>query len=158
MSKTYYLKFGTGNAADYTGLSPSFTIFSAGGLTAIAAPGITETPVGSGIYRFDYGPTISILFTADGGAALASGDRYIYGALDPMQAVDEKLGTVSDSFGSTLTDPSTVFGYLKRNQEFQEGDAVFVKSTGTWNVYNRGSTTLLRSKALTNTASQAAKS
>lgn len=158
MSKTYYLKFGSGDPVNFTGLSPTFTIFSAQGLTAISAPGITETPSGSGLYRFDYGPTASILFKADGGAGLASGDRYIVGALDPIQAVDEKIGTTSDSFGTTATDPSTVFGYLKRNQEFQEGDAVFTKSSAQWNIYNRGSTTLLRSKSLSNNTTEATKS
>lgn len=155
--KQYYLKFGTGDPASYTGLSPTFVIFSAGGLTSIVAPGITESPAGSGLYGFSYGPTISILFKADGGSGLASGDRYIVSALDPIQAVDEKVGTTSDSFGSTATDPGSVLGYLKRNQEFLEGNAVFTKSTGTWDIYSRGSSTLLREKTLTNTISAANK-
>lgn len=155
--KTYYLKFGTGDPANYTGLMPTLSIFSAGGLTAITAPGVTETPVGSGLYRFDYGPTLSIIFKADGGAALATGDRYITGVLDPIQAVDEKVGTTSDSFGSTGTDPSTVFGYLKRGQEVLEGNSVFTKATGIWQVYNRGSSTLIAQKTLTNTTTSATK-
>jgi hypothetical protein len=157
MSKSYYLKFGTGDPADKTGLSPTFVIFSAGGLTSVVAPGITETPAASGLYRFDYGPTLSILFKADGGAALASGDRYIIGSLDPIQAVDEKVGTVNDSFGSTSVDPTTVLGYVKRNLEFHEGNAIFTKATGLWDIYSRGSSTLLKEKALTNTTTSATK-
>lgn len=157
MAKSYYLKFGSGDPSVYTGLTPTLVIFSAGGLTAVAAPGITETPTSSGLYRFDYGPTTSILFKADGGAGLSSGDRYITGTLDPIQAVDEKVGTTSDSFGSTSTDPSTILGYLKRNMEFQEGDASFNKSTGIWDVYSRGSSTLLREKTLTNSITTATK-
>lgn len=158
MVKSYYLKFGSGDPANFTGLSPTLSIFSWGGITAIAAPGITETPVASGLYRFDYGPTVSILFKADGGAALASGDRYITGVLDPIQAVDQQVGTTQDSFGSTASDPTTLFGYVKRNQEFSEGNAVFTKSTGIWGVYSRGSSTLIAEKSLTNTTSAATKS
>lgn len=157
MSKSYYLVFGTGNPSAYTGLTPTFTIFSANGITAVAAPGITETPTGTGFYRFIYGPTISTLFLADGGAALSSSDRYIKSALDPIQSVDEKVGTTADSFGSTSLDPSTILGYLKRNLEFQEGDSVFTKSTAIWDIYSRGSSTLLREKDLTNTTTSATK-
>lgn len=155
--KTYYLQFGSGDPASYTGLTPTMSIFSAGGVTAVSAPVITELPVGSGLYQFTYGPTLSTVFKADGGVALSSADRYIVGALDPIQSVDEKVGTLSDSFGSTLTDPTTMIGYLKRSQEFWEGNAVFTKATGIWDIYSRGSSTLLREKSLTNDATQATK-
>lgn len=155
--KTYWLKFGSGDAATNTGLSPTFTVFSASGLTALAAPGVTETPVGQGLYRFIYGPTIPIIFKADGGGGLASTDRYIYGTLDPIQAVDEQVGFGTDSFGGTGADPSTLWGQAKRNQEFNEGNAVFTKASGKWDVYSRGSSTLLVEKALTNTITQAGK-
>jgi len=98
-----------------------------------------------------------MIFVCDGGAVLSSGDRYIVGALDPIQAVDEKVGTIADSYGSTATDPTTVFGYLKRDQEILEGDAIFTKSTGVWTIYSRGSSTILRVKTLTNSTSQATK-
>lgn len=156
--KTYYLKFGSGDPSTYTGLSPTLVIFSANGLTSVTAPGITETPVGSGLYSFQYGPTISTVFKADGGAALSSSDRYICAALDPIQAVDEKVGTMNDSYGSTSIDPTTIFGYVKRNLEFNEGNAIFDKSTAVWDIYSRGSSTLLREKTLTNTVTEATKS
>lgn len=158
MAKTYYAKFGTGDSANFTGLSPTFIIFSAAGLTSMAAPAITELPAGSGIYVFSYAPTTSIGFKLDGGAALSAGDRYVYGALDPVQAVDEKIGLTSDSFGSTSADPTTLYGYLKRNQEFHEGAALFTKSSGVWDIYSRGSSTLLVEKTLTNTTTSATKS
>lgn len=158
MSKSYWLKFGTGDASVNTGLSPTFTIFSANGLTALSAPGITETPAGGGLYRFMYGPTLPIIFKADGGGGLSSADRYIYGTLDPIQAVDEQIGYATDSYGSTAADPSTLMGYARRNQEFQEGNASFAKSTGIWSIYSRGSSTLLREKTLTNTTTTAGKS
>ena len=155
--KTYYLKFGSGNPANFTALAPTFTVFNANGVTALAAPGITETPAGSGLYSFMYAPTLSILFLADGGSNLANTDRFLTGALDPIHAVDEKMGYTTDSFGTTLVDPSTVLGYLKRNQEFQEGDSTFTKATGVWDISTRGSSTLLREKHLTNTTTSATK-
>lgn len=157
MAKTYYLKFGTGDPVNYTGLTPTLAIFSINGISAIAGPAISETPAGSGLYSFAYGPTQSILFKADGGSGLASGDRYIVGTLDPIQAVDEKVGYTTDSFGSTSVDPGTVLGYLKRSQEFQEGNATFTKSSGVWSIYSRGSSTLIREKTLSNTTSAAGK-
>ena len=157
MAKNYWLVFGSGNPALYSGLTPTFTIFSVNGLTAITAPAITEAPSGSGYYKFVYGPTVAIAFLADGGSSLNANDRYIKGALDPIQAVDEVVGTVSDSFGSTSTDPTTVLGYLKRDQEFNEGNAVFDKATGVWSIYSRGSSTLIQTKTLTNDTTSATK-
>lgn len=157
MAKTYYLAFGSQNPNTYTGLAPTFTIFSINGISAIAAPGITETPAGTGFYSFSYAPTMSILFLVDGGASVTATDRYIKGALDPIQAVDDKIGFTSDSFGSTSADPTTMYGYLKRLQELTEGDATFLKSSGVWTLYSRGSSTLLRTKALTNSTTSATK-
>lgn len=156
--KTFYAAFGSGDPATYTGLSPTFVIFSAGGLTALAAPGVTETPAGSGLYRFDYpGPTLSIVFKLDAGSGVTVGDRYIKSSLDPIQAVDDKVGTITDSFGSTTVDPTTILGYVKRNLEFNEGNASFNKSTSIWDIYSRGSSTLLREKSLTNNTTSATK-
>lgn len=157
MAKDYDLIFGTGNPATKTGLSPTFLVFSNFGGSLIVAPGISECPALSGHYQFTYGPTNAIKFTIDGGSALSDGDRYIVGVLDPIQAVDEKVGTLGDSIGSTAIDPTTLIGYAKRSQEWLEGDAVFTKSTGVWNVSSRGST-LLATKTLTNTTTSATKS
>lgn len=152
--KKYYLQFGGGNPSDFSGLSPTFTIFSIQGVTSITPPGITETPTGSGLYGFEYGPTISIIFKVDGGNTLTDNDRYIVGALDPLQVVDERIGTVSDSIGTTNIDPTTLFGYEKRAQEFFEGDKVYTKATGVWQNNTRGGTLIVQ-KQLTNTTSQA---
>ena len=208
--KTYWLKFGPTSAADYTGLFPTFTIFNSLGITALAAPGITEIPAASGLYRFQYDPSTSIVFQCDGGATLATNLRYINGSLGPNDKVDEDLailgssvaalsstqlaigsslnalsvglgssvsalgetlsgvggtvfavngalGTTASSFGNTAMDPDTVFGAVKRIQEILEGNATFSKSDGTWNIYSRGSSTLLRVKSLTDGQTSATK-
>ena len=158
MAKRYSLAFGTGDPRLNTGLSPTLILFfNADTGATLPAPGITEILAGSGFYQFSYGPTFSINFLADGGAALSSSDRYVKGVLDPIQAVDEKVGTLGDSFGSTSVDPQTVIGYLKRAQEYLEGNSNFDKSTGVWDVYSRGSSTLLVEKTLTNTTTAATK-
>lgn len=66
------------------------------------------------------------------------------------------IGSTTSSFGTTSVDPGTVFGYLKRIMENLEGDQLFTASTGVWQIYNRtglGTTTLLRTKTLTNSGS-----
>lgn len=169
--KQYYLKFGTGNPANYTGLTPTFTVFASGGATTGAfqtmlPPGITEGLAGSGVYGFLYGPpTLSICFIAFGGANLSASDAYIFGGLDPVQAVDVTIGQpLTDSFGTTLADPTTIAGYCKRALEFNEGDKNYNKSLGVWDIYSRGATegvlggTLLREKVLTNTVTSATSS
>ena len=162
MSKLFYFTFGSGgqNPNVYTGLSPTFIVFSQNGNTPLTSPTIAELTPGSGIYGFTSGTTASIALIIDGGATLStlsstSSFRYIRDAIDPILAVDQSVGYNTDSFGSTASDPTTLFGQAKRNQEFNEGDKYFTKSTGLWDNYNRGSTTLLFEKALTNTTTSA---
>lgn len=159
MAKQFGLTFGSGDPRTNTGLTPTFLLFynfSSG--ATLTSPAVSETYVGSGIYNFSYEPTISIAFLADGGAALGSASRYVTGVLDPIQAVDERVGTTSDSFGSTSIDPTTVIGWLKRAQEFFEGDKNFAKSTGVWQISSRGASTLLRTKNLTDNVSSSSSS
>lgn len=156
--KTYYFKFGASDGASFTGLSPTLSIFSANGITPQTAPGITETPAGSGIYSFQYGPTVSICFKIDGGATLSSSVRFIYNALDPLDTLNEAIGTTASSFGSTSVDPSTLFGYMKRLQEHMEGNATYTKSTGILDIYSRGSSTLLVEKTLVDNSTTSTKS
>ena len=159
MAKDYWLVFGQGDPRVNTGLSPTFLIFETSTGASTAPPTINEPGVSTGLYHFQYGATASIAFLVDGGAILASSDRYIRGVLDPVQATDQTIGGVlgTDSFGSTSVDPTTLFGYAKRMLEFSEGNAVFNKSLGTWDIYSRGSSTLLREKTLTNTTTSATK-
>lgn len=186
-NKLYQLIFGTGNPASNTGLTPTlstFKVLPAG--TAITGPGITEMPSSSGIYYFAYDPigaTTPISFVCDGGASLTTSNRYVVGNCDPIDAIDQYgqslialgntilstalglsgsfntlIGNTASSFGSTSVDPTTLFGYLKRAQEFNEGNAIFDKTLATWNISSRGSSTLLASKALADTSGNVTKS
>lgn len=158
MPKDYFVTFGSASAGANAGLSPTMTIFATiDGATT--APGITAVPGATGVYYFRYSPgtTAGIFFQIDGGSGLNDADRYPQGTIDPIQAVDQRLGDTTASFGSTSVDPTQVFGYLKRIQELFEGDATFSKTAGTWDIYSRGSSTLLREKTLTNSSSSATK-
>jgi hypothetical protein len=158
MAKQYGLKFGSGDPRINTGLTPTFLIFfSPTTGQTIAPPGISESLAGSGLYTFVYGPTSSVEFLVDGAGSLSSIDRYITGILDPIQAVDEKVGYTTDSYGTTNTDPTTLWGQTKRNQEFNEGNATYNKTTTLWDIYSRGSSQLLAEKTLTNTVTSATK-
>lgn len=151
-NKTYLLVFGSGNPTAFSGLSPTFITFEIGPTLpwqSITPPGISEISAGSGIYMFPYNATLPIAFVADGGAALATTDRYVRGILDPIQAVDQRVGFPGDSIGTTNIDPTTLMGYAGRNQEFEEGLATFNKQTGVWSILTRGGT-LFQTRTLAN--------
>ena len=141
--KQYLLRFGTSNPGNYTGLSPTFTVFQ-------SIPGASFVPVGSsitqvgasiGLYTFGFtATTFPIAFIVDGGASMATNDRFISGILDPLQAVDEKIGTNTDTFGGATFDPTTLMGYVRRNLEVQEGTAAFNAVSGLWTVLSRAFT------------------
>ncbi len=152
--KNYLIQFGTGQPTLMTGLTPTMVVFKTyPGGTNITPPGITEIPTSTGLYYFSYSPTLSMAFVIDGGSSVNSAFRYLSGNLDPIQAVDEVLGSTASSFESTSTDPSSVIGYLKRMQEYNEGNSSFTKSSGVWDIYARGNSvgasTLLIEKTLT---------
>lgn len=67
------------------------------------------------------------------------------------------IGDPSSSFGSTATDPTTLFGFVKRAQEFWEGNQTYYKATGLLDFYNRGSSTLLREKTVSDSSSTTTK-
>jgi len=160
--KTYWLTLGDGSitGATFTGLSPTFiTFINASGGTG-TPPAISEIIAGTGVYSFTYGPTLGMYFVVDWGVSVPSTYRYTKGSLDPLQAVDERIGGIldnNDSFGSTSVDPTTVIGFLKRLQELGEGNALYTKATGIWQIFSRGSSTLLREKTLTDSTSTSTK-
>lgn len=171
MSKVWGLIFGTGNPQTNAGLSPTLTMFRAigistypSGVTDIIGPTISELGSSSGIYTFQYPPsaTYSVFFVADGGSGLSSTDRYLRGVIDPIAAVDEKVGTPVDAIGGTLADPETIFALTKRAYGWLEGNKEFDKAAALWTVFSKGSTflamgasTILMTKTLTNTVSEA---
>jgi len=72
--------------------------------------------------------------------------------------VDEQIGSTVSSIGSTSVNPGNLFGLAKRIQEFLEGNQIFNKTNGVWDIYSRGSSTLLVEKTLTDSANQTTRS
>ena len=184
--KNYLLAFGTGNPSSNTGLSPTlstFKVLPSG--TNVTAPGVTEIPTSTGLYYFQYDPigsTSPISFICDGGSSLSTSNRYVVGICDPADAIDQYgmtlvaigttnssyviglssisslIGTTASSFGSTAADPTTLFGYLKRAQEFNEGNSTFDKTASVWYISTRGSSTMLAAKTLADGSGNVTKS
>lgn len=102
---------------------------SAYGLTAIAL-GVTNVAIGTTL-------------TALGNTSVALGFSNIAFTL---------IGSPTSSIGSTLSDPTTLFGFLMRAQEVSEGNQSYTKATGVWQMQSRGAT-LLRQKTITDTSS-----
>lgn len=157
MSKQFFFSFGTDPRTN-TGLAPTFvTLRDLLGNDINPKPSISEIAT-SGFYTFQYANvTLPLVLQIDGGNTLDSSIRYVKNVLDPIQYVDEKVGFNFDSFGTVNTDPTTMFGFLKRLQEFLEGDAAFAKATGLWTVQDRAQSVTLALKTLTNTITQATK-
>jgi hypothetical protein len=160
--KNYSVRFGTGDPRTYTGLAPTFLIFTnlASGAT-VTPPSIAEVFAGTGIYTFQWGVTTPIGFLID--AATTSpgvSGRYVTGQLDPVDAVNESMtgiiasiGSTASSFGTSATDPVDLFGYLKRVQELLEGNNMYYKASGAFTMLSRGSSYTLASKTIANSIS-----
>jgi len=73
-----------------------------------------------------------------------------------VTSLDARVGTTASAFGSTSVDPGDLFGYLKRAQEFREGDQSFNKVSGAWAISTRGGT-LLVEKTLAQSSTQVTK-
>lgn len=93
--------------------------------------------------------TIGTTLVAIGNSLSVLGGSFVnFGAL---------LGTTGSTFGGISVEPTTIFGYLKRSQEFMEGNSTFTKASGFWNIYSRGSSNLLATKTLADTSTQVTK-
>lgn len=177
MAKTYFLRFGFGDPRSYSGLAPTLLQFTQYDGTAITPPAVTENynvsggvTTGTGIYKFTWNPTLPISFLADAATTSPGSDgRYVVGSLDPVDAINEQLtnasfavnspaiGTTASSFGSDVSDPVDIFGYMKRILENLEGNQTFNKTSGAFAISTRGST-LLATKTVVNSVTMVTRS
>ena len=74
-----------------------------------------------------------------------------------LSDISIRIGSTASIYGSSSVDPGTLFGYLKRTMEFNEGNSTYTKSSGAWAISSRASATLLISKTLTNTSTTVTK-
>jgi len=134
MSQRYFTRFGSGNPQEFAGLTPTFIIFVQNNGTPLTPPPITEVGSSTGFYGFTFATSASftVCFTIDGGSSITDdSSRYVSGTLDPISNVDQELGFVADSFGTTAL-PGSVWGYVKRLAQYWQADATFNKSSGVW--------------------------
>lgn len=112
--------------------------------TSLIAISVTYSAIGASI------AAIGTSLSAATGTFIAIGTTLLASNTDILS----RIGQTNSSFGDTLVDAGTLYGYLKRLQELQEGNSTYTKATGQWLIYSRGSSTLLRSKTLTETSTE----
>jgi len=132
-------------------LSEQGSTLIAAGTTQIAMGstlvGIGNTSIAFGMTNLAYGMTNFALGTT----AVAIGTS-IASQGTTITVVVSGLGSVGSTIGGISTDPIDLYGYMKRAQEFWEGNAAFNKTSGAWSFYSRGNSTLLGTKTLSNSA------
>lgn len=159
MSVRYGLTFGSGDCRNFSGLSPTFVLFVTEGGSLLTPPSISEIGTTTGLYYFTYTPsaTFTIFFQVDAGAAVSDPSlRYVKGNLDPVSTVDRYLGFTDDSFGTTAV-PTSIYGFVKRLDQLWKADGSFSKTTGIWQQYAQGTSTLLFQKTFANSSAQVLK-
>ncbi len=122
--------------------------------TTLIGYGVTNIALGTS--NISQGVTILSALGNQGATVIGIGNTLL-GLGFSTGALEALIGDNSSSFGSTSVDPSTVFGFLKRSLEFWEGNQVYTKNNGVLDFYNRGSSTLLREKTITDTTAQTTK-
>lgn len=163
-TKRYGVVFSSGDPSTSSGLVPVFNKFKTISGTSVAVPTISELST-DGLYYFNVTllPNEAIYFVMDGATTGLGGNRYISGILDPADAIDLQttdqsttlqalVGATSSAFGDDSTNPGNLFGYLKRIQEWLEGDGEYNKATGAWTSKDRAGLTTLAIKTLANGA------
>lgn len=128
------------------------------GTTAVA---IGTTNLGYGLSNIALGTTnVALNITLTGYAASIYAQALTLADIQGgtlSQAIYAAIGTTASVIGDDTTDPGTLYGLLKRLQEFNEGNQTFNKTTGAWAIASRGATTLAN-KTLSNNNTQVTKS
>lgn len=119
--------------------------------TSITAQGVTNIALGTsnialGVTNVAIGTSLTALGTS------------IYAQGVTLGALATLVGTTGSTFGGSTSDPIDLFGYMKRALENFEGNQTFTKSSGALSIYSRGSSQLLITKTIANSASLVAKS
>lgn len=158
MSVQYYLVFGGGDPSSNSGLAPTFTVFQNAAAGATTAPAISEI-ASTGIYGFTYNPLGSINFVVDGATTgLAPSNRYITGALDVGDSANNaNIGSITDVIGDNVTDPTSLFAFVRRIKEWLEGQSTYTKATGGYVVKETTGATTLSSQIITDNSSTVTK-
>ncbi len=125
------------------------------GSTLIAqANAIGSTLVAQGATLVGIGNTTATGLANLGSTLLGVGNTLLsIGFSSPLFTL---IGTSLSSPGDNLIDPTSVFGFLKRAQEINEGNETYTKATGILQMFTRG-TSLLASKTISDSNTQTTK-
>ena len=140
------------------------TTLNAIGNTAIALGTTTvalgTTTVALGTTAVSWGSATGSTLVAQGSTVVAIGNTLAaigttlsFTGNSLLGQINSKLGTTSSVFGDSVTDPSDLFGYLKRIQELMEGNQTYTKGSGSWLLQARGGLTTLITKTIAQSAS-----
>lgn len=155
---------GTNIALNTLNLAQGTSIVSLGNtsIATTAAYGNTNIALGTsilaqGLTMLGYGETIYAIATTLAGQNLSLSIN-IDANSTLLQLINLSIGSTASPFGDSSVDPDTIYGYLRRLQEFNEGDQTFNKLTGAWTINDRSGTTTIATKSLTNNNTQVTKS
>ncbi len=101
MSTTYWVRFSSGDPRLTSGLAPTMVLFYNNSGATSVGPAISEIGTSAGIYTFTWGTTTPMAFLIDAATTgLTGANRYITGALDPADRIDQ-YGTTLTAIGTT---------------------------------------------------------
>jgi hypothetical protein len=130
--------------------------------TTIVAQGTSS--LAQGLTLLGYGASNIALGTtgvAIGTSLIALGNTILAGSGGSGNSLSAeillRIGATTSTFGSNVLDPGDLFGYMKRMQEFLEGNQQFTKTSGAWQINSRGGS-LLATKSLSNSSTVVTKS
>ena len=122
--------------------------------TSLVAIGVTSLAYSTSLVAT--GVTITQGLTNQGTTLVAIGNTGIAIGLTTLAlsgSGSSFIGTIGSTFGGSTTDPVDLFGFLKRIQENLEGNQTYLKTSGAFSFYSRGSSTLLATKTVVNSVS-----
>lgn len=123
--------------------------------TSSIALGVSN--LAQGLTTLGYGVSIYAQVQNNGTTLVAIGNS-LAAIGTSLSIIVPAIGSTASSFGDSSTDPSTLFGYLKRIHENLEGDSQYVKVTGLWTILDRTAGTTFAQKTITNNATLVIKS
>lgn len=142
--------FGTSLTASQVSIAGQGTSITAQGVS-ITAQGVSLTAQGVSLFAFG---TSTISF----GVSLVALGNTILASTGTGSTLVVTIGTTASLIGNSTTDPSDLFGYVKRIAELIQGQQLFTKGSGVLDLYDRTGATLLTVRTVSNNASLVTKS
>lgn len=151
---TTLIGFGTSQIAQGVLVLAGQTILG----TSLIAIGVTQLAQGTLITQTDTDVlNLGTSFVAFGVSSIALGNT-ILAASGAGSSLSILIGSTASAIGDSVTDPSTLFGYVKRLNESILGQETFNKGSGAFIILDRTGATTLASRTITNSASMVIKS